>query len=230
MSRLFHRRVCLPLTLLVCVDLSVSSHAQPTAALPSPTAAKASPLPILQPPLAFFRELLAMKPVEREQRLAQCPPEKRARLVAKISEYESMTPSEREESLIASELHWYLQQFLLKASTNAAIELSQVPEPYRKMVGDRLTLWKILPPPLQQEVLTHETTRDFFLLGARAPAKSDVPPQIIPPPLRQAVLRLEVLPPSRRRQTYAHFQNFFELTAVEKQAAWIHSLLLNGKK
>jgi hypothetical protein len=129
-----------------------------------------------------------------------------------------MTPAAREESLIATELHWYLEQFLPKSSTNSAVELSQVPEPYRQMVSDRLIQWKMVPPPLQQEVLAHETTRNFFLLGARAGTNMDVPLKIVPPPLRQELFRLDVLPPDRRQQSYTNFHNFFELTAAEKQA------------
>jgi hypothetical protein len=219
MSRHFHRQLCLPLTLLVCMELAASLRAQPTSTPPKINMAKASPPPVLRPPLAFFRELLAMTPEQREQHLDQWTPEKRARLLAKITYYEHMSPAEREQSLTATELHWYLQQFLLKPSTNSGIELSQVPEPYRQMVSDRLTMWQILPPPLQQDVLTHETTRDFFMLGARSSAHAGVPLQIIPPPLlQQAILQLDVLPPDRRQQTYAHFQSFFELTAGEKQA------------
>ena len=214
MSRFFHRQLGLPLALLLFVEASAWLRAQPPVAATNTASA-----PVLQPPLAFFRELLALTTAQREQHLAQWTPEKRARLLAKISEYEAMTPSAREESLTATELHWYLQQFLLKSSTNSGIELSQVPEPYQKMVSDRLNMWKILPPPLQQEVLAHETTRDFFLLGARTRTNfNNVPWQIIPPPLRQELVRLDVLPPEQRQQTYAHFQSFFELTADEKKA------------
>lgn len=188
-----------------------------TPAAPVPVAAATNGAArILPPPLAFFRELLAMSPAARQERLAPWPAEKRARLLAKVSEYESMTPQAREESMVATELHWYLQFFLPKPSTNPVVQLSQVPEPYRKMVEDRLTLWRILPPPLQQDALAHETTREFFLLGPNA--SLNVPPQIVPPPLRQELVRLEDLAPEQRRQTYAHFQDFFALTATEKES------------
>jgi len=215
MSRFFHRQLGLPLALLLFLEASAWLHAQPPVAATNTASA-----PVLNPPLVFFRELLALNPAQREQHLAQWTPEKRARLLAKISEYEAMTPSAREESLIATELHWYLSQFLTKSSTNSGIELSQVPEPYRQMVSDRLNTWKILPPPLQQDVLAHETTRDFFLLGgARARTNlNNVPWTMIPPPLRQELFRLDVLPPDQRQQSYTRFQGFFELTAVEKKA------------
>jgi hypothetical protein len=217
MIRFFHRQPLMSLILLMCASVSIPLRAQvsnsPPTAAPAVTTA-----PVLRSPVVFFRELLAMTPAQREQPLAQWPPEKRARLLAKIKEYENMTPQTREESLAATELHWYLQQFLPDSSTNHDVQLSQVPEPYRKMVSDRLTLWQILPPPIRLEVLAHETTRDFFLLGKRADIGTNVPLAIIPPPLRQELVRLDVLPPQERQQTYSHFQSFFELNATEKQA------------
>jgi hypothetical protein len=223
MSRLIHRQLCLRLTLLMCFAVAKTAQAQPAAlTAPSPIPG-ASSAPTLQPPLAFFRELLAMPPEQREKRLAQSPPEKRAALAAKIAEYEAMTPQRRDQTLWATELYWYLQLFILQPLTNSSvIQLSQVPEVYREAVSNQLMLWKLLPPPLKQEVLSHETTRDFFLLGARVSPSNNVPPhvppQMLPPPLRQELLHLEVLPSEQRKQTYAHFQSFFELDAVEKQS------------
>lgn len=216
MSRVFHRPFCLSLALFVCAGNFVASRAQPPAAPVAAPAAQSSPLPILPPPLAFFRELLAMTSAQREQRLARTPPEKRERLLAKVNEYESMTPQAREQSMMVTELHWYLQQLLQKSPTNGAIQLAQVPESYREIVSDRLNQWKILPPPLQQEVLAHESTRDFFLLGPRTAV--NIPPQIIPPPLRHELVVLDGMSPGQRRQVYVNFQSFFDLSASEKQA------------
>jgi hypothetical protein len=245
MNRFFHRRLFLPLMLLAVAGISVSLRAGPGAA-PAPAASAATvDLPVLQPPLKLFRDLLAMTPAQRQQHLAQWTPEKRARVLAKLREYEAMTPAAREESLKTTELHWYLQHFLSNDSTNNNIQLSQVPEPYRQMVSDRLNVWKILPPQiqqdvmeheaardtfserlavwkilppqLQQEILAHENTRDFFLLGNRVSASAEVPPQIIPPPLKQELIRLDSLQPGQREQAYANFENFFALTASEKK-------------
>lgn len=224
MSRFVHRPLCLHLTLFVLAGVAVVARAQP---LPvSAPSAGISSAKVLQPPLAFFRELLAMNPEQREKRLAQTSAEKRAALTAKLAEYEAMTPEERNQTLSATELYWYLQLFIITPpTTNASsIQLSQVPEAYREAVSNKLDQWKILPPELKKEVLTHETTRDFFLLGVRAPAAGNaqvqaaVPPQIIPPPLRQELLHLEVLPPELRKQAYARFESFFELSAAEKRA------------
>jgi hypothetical protein len=216
MTRPLHRRLYLPLILLLCASLPALLRAQPSnSSAPAPVPAPSAL--VLQPPLKFFRELLAMAPAERERQFAIWPPAKLPALRAKIREYEAMTPQAREESLTATDLHWYLQLFFQPASTNSVVQLSQVPEPYRQMVSERLTQWKMLPPPMRQEVLAHESTRDFFLVGSRAQTNI-VAPQMIPPPLRLELLRLDELPPEQRRQTYANFRNFFELTVSEKQA------------
>jgi hypothetical protein len=245
MNCIFQRRLYLPLMLLAVAGISVSLRAEPGANLAPAATATTADLPVLQPPLKLFRELLAMKPAQRQQQLAQWMPEKRARVLAKLSEYEAMTPAAREQSFRTTELHWYLQHFLSNDSTNNNIQLSQVPEPYRQMVSDRLAVWrilppqvqqdvmeheaardtfsdrlavwKILPPQLQQEILAHENTRDFFLLGNRVSASAEVPPQIIPPPLRQELIRLDSLQPGQRQQAYANFESFFALTASEKK-------------
>jgi hypothetical protein len=218
MSRVFQRQLVLPLMLLIGAGATVILHAQgvPTPAPASP-AATSTNLPVVHSPLVLFTNLLAMNAAQQAQRLASWPAQKRARLLAKIREYDAMSPAARKESLGATELHWYLQQFLLNSPTNRTIQLSQVPAPYQQMVSDRLTLWKMLPPPLQQDVLAHDTTREFFLMGSRTTI-SNVPPQIVPPPLQAELIRLDALQPEQRWQTYAHFQNFFELTADEKQA------------
>jgi len=67
------------------------------------------PLPPLAPsPVTFFRELLAMSPAERNNSLTNRTPEARARIMAKVREYQKLAPDERELRLRATELRWYL--------------------------------------------------------------------------------------------------------------------------
>jgi hypothetical protein len=68
--------------------------------------------------------------------------------------------------------------------------------------------------------MKHESTRDFFLGGAR-PRGNDsenvASLPIIPPPLRQELSRLDTLHPEERQRVYANFQQFFALTADEQR-------------
>src|ERR1700690_2703490 len=59
--------------------------------------------PLMKSPVELFRQLLAMKPAEREKFLAERPADKRVGLLQKIQEYEAMKPEERELSLGATE-------------------------------------------------------------------------------------------------------------------------------
>jgi len=90
--------------------------------------------PLAKSPVESFRELLAMKPGEREQYLATRPPAIRKRFLAKIQEYEAMSAEERELRLRATELRWYLLPLMQMPATNRTAQLAAIPEADRPMV------------------------------------------------------------------------------------------------
>ncbi len=69
-----------------------------------------------QSPVDFFRQLLAMSPAERNNSLTNRPPESRARILAKVREYQALDPDERELRLRATDLRWYLTPLLQHAA------------------------------------------------------------------------------------------------------------------
>jgi hypothetical protein len=172
--------------------------------------------PLMKSPVELFRKLLAMNAVEREKFLADRPTDKRIGLLEKIQEYEAMKPEERELSLGATELQSYLEQLINTAPTNRAAQLAAVPEPYRKIIGDRLSEWDILPPDLQQDVLAHEATKRYFLGAGPDTITNDVW-KILPPPLQDEVIHLSKVSAEERRQSFAATEQFFGLSDVEKQ-------------
>ena len=119
------------------------------------------PSAIGKSPIDLFRQLLAMSPDERDVFLTNRPPEIRARILAKVAEYEALDPDDRELRLRATELRWYLEPLLRESPTNRAARLAQVPDDLRDLVRDRLEEWSILPPPLQDEFLDNERTLAF---------------------------------------------------------------------
>ena len=162
MSRLRQSIVCLATALMV-----VTTHAQnpplPGSIKFSPAATNLiPPLPQVQSPVNFFRELLAMSSRDRENSLTNRPPEVRARLLAKVREYQALGPDERELRLRATELRWYLTPLLRAAPGDRDARLAQVPDNLRELVKTRLTQWTILPPPLQQEFLTNDRALRYF--------------------------------------------------------------------
>ena len=120
------------------------------------------PLPTVQAPVSYFRQLLTMSAAERNQALASRSPEARARILAKIKEYQALNPNERELRLRATELRWYLTPLLRTPPADRAQGLAQVPADLRELAKSRLTQWDLLPPPLQQEFLANDKTLHYF--------------------------------------------------------------------
>ena len=195
MSRLRQSLVCLAAATVV-----FAAHAQN----PPPPGQKFSaaatnlppPLPIVPSPVSFFRQLLAMSPVERNQSLTNRPPEVRARLLAKVREYMALGPDERELRLRATELRWYLTPLMRLPAAERAPGLEQMPADLRALAEARLKQWDLLPPPLQQEFLANDKVLHSF-------AHVGTPDSPAPTPEQQKIAE--------------EFNQWFELTPAEKQ-------------
>jgi hypothetical protein len=156
-------------------------------------------LPILpkpESPVTYFRKLLAMSPVERNNSLTNRTPEARARILAKVREYQALNPDERELRLRATELRWWLMPLLQTPATNRAPRLAQVPDDLRGLVQSRLAQWDLLPPPLQQELLANDRTLHYF-------ARVDTTNAVAATPEQQKISE--------------QFNQFFEFTPAEKE-------------
>jgi hypothetical protein len=178
-------------------------------------------LPAARNPVDFFRELLALSPVEQRQQLAsRFLPEIQKLLLAKIREYESLTPNQRELRLRSTELRWYLFPLMQMTATNRLHHLSLVPEELRASVESRLAAWDQVPPALQKELLEHETA---IRLEAESRAGGEQPPVPIRPESRQqleiALARWRSMPAEDREKLVQRFERFFTLNAQEQAAA-----------
>lgn len=150
---------------------------------------------VLRSPVDQFRDLLTMNPRDRATALTNRPPEIRARILAKVREYQTLDPDERELRLRATELRWYLTPLLRLPPAERAAALAQVPAELRALVQTRLDQWNVLPTPLQQEFLTNDRTLHYF-----AHVEPTNNPSVEPDRIS------------------AQFNQFFELTPVEKTA------------
>jgi hypothetical protein len=194
-------RLCQSIFCLVAATAVFSTHAQN---LPLPPKNSSTPQNLIPPPPAsqaaspvtFFRNLLAMSPKERADFLTNRPPEIRARILAKVHEYQALDPDERELRLCATELRWYLLPLMQMSPTNRAARLAQMPEDLRPLAKDRLVQWDILPPPLQQEFLENGRALHYF---ARVETASEV----------------DINP--KHAEIAEQFNQFFELTPDEKE-------------
>jgi hypothetical protein len=154
------------------------------------------PVPVLPSPVNFFRQLLVMTPAERNNSLTNRTPEARAKILAKVREYQALGPDEREVRLRATELRWYLTPLLSLTPPQRAARLALMPEDLRGLIQARLTQWDALPPALQQEFLANEKTLR---------ALAHVEPTNAPPAAPE------------QQKIAAQFNQFFELTPAEKQ-------------
>jgi len=154
------------------------------------------PIPKLQSPVNFFRQLLAMTAIERNNSLTNRPPEARKKILAKVREYQALGPDERELRLRATELRWWLTPLLRVPAASRAARLAQVPEDLRGLVESRLTQWDLLPPPLQGEFLASDQALHYF-------ARVEVTNQVAATPQQEEIGR--------------QFNQFFELTPAEKR-------------
>jgi hypothetical protein len=204
----WERRIILGLALLNVIALDVvaqnSSPTSPNTQPPahSPTEVSSSVIAPTPSPVAFFRKLLAMSPQQRDDYLTNRPPQMRARILAKVIEYESLSPDDRELRLRATDLRWYLMPLLQTSPANRDAGLARVPAELREIVKNRLDQWDILPPSIKDEFLENEQTRYYFA-------------RIQPPSNSAAAQQLA----AQRQRISEQFREFLELTPEEKQQA-----------
>lgn len=183
--------------------------------LPAPVAFPAAPTPIY-----YFRDLLARPPAQRLQLLAARSETSRQFLQTKLAEYEALEPGEREVRLQTLELRWYLLPLMKLSPAQRTNQLALLPERIRPLVGQRLQLWSLLPPPLQKEVLENESVLRYFW-SAEGSALTPGPTATNLPPSRQAALEQELarwkaLPAETQRRVRANVQRVLELSPREK--------------
>jgi hypothetical protein len=196
----------------------------PPGARAAAMAAPAPPLPLARSPIGFFRELLAMSAAERQQTLGTRSPESRSQILAKVREYESLKPDERELRLRVTELCWYLRPLMTSPPTNRPGLLALIPEPDRELVEDRLRDWDQISAEVQQELLGLEPTLQYLaeieglselqraqILNSISPARRKL--------LEKGMQQWEGMSEDQRQDTLHRFKQFFQLTAREKEMA-----------
>lgn len=154
------------------------------------------PVPVLPSPVNFFRQLLVMTPAERNNSLTNRTPEARAKILAKVREYQVLGPDERELRLRATELRWFLMPLLPLPPAQRTARFALMPEDLHALIQARLAQWDALPPATQQEFLANDKA-----LRALAHVEPTNAPTA-----------------SAEQQKIAdQFNQFFELTPEEKQ-------------
>jgi hypothetical protein len=175
-------------------------------------------------PVESFRELLALTPNERKKAVAERPPETQKLILAKVREYLSLKPDEREMRLRATELRWYLLPLMNIPPTNRAAQLALIPPEQRKLIEDRLAQWDRVAPATQRELLENELTARYFTQFEMSTPqqRTNLLAEISPrrrAQLEAGMARWGALSEEQRRKTCERFDQFFELTPREKEKA-----------
>jgi predicted Fe-S protein YdhL (DUF1289 family) len=210
---------------LLLAALPAQAAATGAVSAPANSAPARPPMPSLPPalsPISFFRDLLAMDAAGREQALTNRPPQIKAQILAKVREYESLKPDERELRLRVTELRWYLRPLMSAPATNRPAQLAMIPETYRKLVEDRLQEWDKLSPDLQAELLVNESTIRYLTeIEGRTEEQRRQTLEAIPlggrTVLERGIDKWSSLSEDRRQKMLSRFREFFELTAQEKR-------------
>jgi predicted Fe-S protein YdhL (DUF1289 family) len=162
-----------------------------------------------------------MTPAGRENYLTNRPLGIRARILAKVREYEALDPNDRELCLRATELRWYLLPLMRESPTNRAARLAAIPDDLRALVKTRLTLWDILPPPFQKEFFENERALRYFM---QVDSSNSPPMPPLPPdhgwhhgPPDHDLAHWNTLSEDQRQKITAQCNQFFELTPMEKK-------------
>lgn len=192
-------------------------------ALRTQTAPVAAPAPD-RSPVALFRQLLTMSPEEQKKAIASRPPEIQQQILEKLQEYKILPAEYRDLRLRETELRWYLRPLMDEPRTNRAARLAQIPGEERKVVEERLGLWDILPPSLQEEWKNNEMVANYFAQTASATPKEQEEMLTLIPPDERAKLKAGLdhwsqMSSEQRQKALAGFKNFFTLTPEEKEEA-----------
>jgi hypothetical protein len=171
-------------------------------------------------PVDLFRSVLTMSPAERRDFLSQRPPEAQKLILAKIREYEGLTPELRELRLRVTELRWYLLPLLNTPAADRSARISAIqPNDLRELIETRLREWDKLSPEVQKEFLENESIiRFYFELAARTPGqRAEFATNDVGQSLQPGLGHWQNLSSQRRQEILRHFYQYFDLSAAEKR-------------
>ncbi len=193
---------------------------------PLPQLATLPPVPKVRTPTDRFRELLAAKPEQREALLSRKTPAARALIEAKLREFGSLRPDEREIRLRLAQFQDSLRTLLPISPSERGPLMAAVPGEDLPWIEERLAAWDLLPEAERRDVLESERRLSWFVRQAEASSdrqRVEAYMATLPPPAQQAAReqmeRWLALPVAERNRKAAAFSRFFDLTVAERQAA-----------
>ncbi|HEY3863967.1 MAG TPA: DUF3106 domain-containing protein [Verrucomicrobiae bacterium] len=173
-------------------------------------------------PVAYFRGLLGMTPVERERMLAGQSEQRRAQVLAKIHEYEALPKDVREERMRQTELHWYVLNLLRLSPGQRQEQMKDISPLYHPMILARLMQWDQLPEAMRKSLLEKEGfMRTYVQWQGHSPAAQEEVLAHLPAEQRgqwaQELNRWQGLNGSQREELSEAFRQFFGMSGEERK-------------
>ncbi|MBI1842880.1 MAG: DUF3106 domain-containing protein [Verrucomicrobia bacterium] len=158
-------------------------------------------------PVALFRALLRAPVADQRQLLSGRTEANQKIILRKLAEYQALAESDRESRLRALEFHHYVTLLLNAPVAAREAWLAQVPVEYRSLCGERLRLWGVLPPQLQDYLRERESTLRWL---TRWESSSD----------RQREGLLAGLPLEQRRRMEENVSQWTAMNPAQRERAW----------
>ncbi len=200
------------------VFLLVAAIAMACVSLRAQSAQETNASSSVKSPVAIFRDLLAMSPAQRREAIALRPPDIQKRILEKLNEYELLPRDLSDLKLRETELRWFLRPMMDVPRENRAALLARVPQELRAQVEERLQMWDLLPPEVQERWKDNDLIASYFAqagtvtteLLAQVPAeKRDE--------IEKEFEHWKTLSTDERQKALAGFKQFFELTPGQKE-------------
>jgi hypothetical protein len=219
------------------VAFGLGDAASPSSSIPSSLAQSRTRPPIPPPPLQQFLDLLTSNPAERARLLEGKSPESKSLILRRLREYESLTPTQREQRLIQlrlAQFRFYLSPLLRAEPADRSSILEAVPDADREILVERLDAWDKLPDSVRAEVLESDRQFHYFVRHQSAdPKRLDEVLAVVPPRAQHHVerqfKRWAALTSEERALRTSRFQRFFDLSQPEREGA-LNALSANDRK
>lgn len=218
-----HLSLALIIGALVCPVLAMAQPAIPGDSRNAASlAAVPPPVPKPRSPVDAFRELLAMRASEWPRALSNRPPENQKLLIAKLREYQALSPNERELRLRTTELRYFLLPMLKMDPAQRSTRLAAIPEEFQELIRHRLAAWDKVPAELQRDLLENEDTIRYFSETQARTERAQDEELLKASPVRRAqleggVARWRRLPEAQRQQVMQRFDEMFTMSTGERE-------------
>lgn len=119
-------------------------------------------------PVANFRTLLTMDPLQRQQIVNRQDPNTQQIIRQKLDEYASLSPSEMEFRLLTTEIHFYLEPLLADHAHYLDISEVEIPANIQPHLAMAVDFWNKLPASQKDLLLSQKKAVAYLITLAHS--------------------------------------------------------------